>query len=54
MIDQGLLEEPDPRTVGPYAAVIAEYKRHGDKAVRRHRTAAALYYFAVAIFLEKL
>lgn len=52
-------------TVHPFAAVIAEYQKHGEKAVRRstqavnalvsnNRTKASLYYFEQAIRLGAL
>ncbi len=54
MIDQGLLEEPTPATVSPFAAVAAEYARHAAKVANRikpepnshdsNRAKAAFYY----------
>ncbi len=38
--------------VNPFADVIAEYRRHAEKAVRRNRTKASLYYFGIALLLE--
>jgi len=51
--------EENPRTIGGFTAVMNEYRRHVDKAVRRNRvhpknTEAALYYAGVIITLEQL
>ena len=51
--------EENPRTIGGFTAVIDEYRRHLDKAVRRNRvrprnTRAALYFADQIIALEKL
>lgn len=66
MIAQGLLEEVDDRTVTPFAAVIAEYRRHATKVISRpsksgdldpvspNRVKAAFYYNQTALLLETL
>lgn len=35
MIDQGHIAETNDRTVGPFTAVIAEYRRHQTKVLDR-------------------
>lgn len=47
------LEESD-RTVNPFAAVIREYQKRVDKAVRRGRTKAALRWAGLIVKLERL
>ncbi len=66
MIDQGLLEEADDRTVSPFAAVITEYRRHAAKVIQRpsksgdldpvtpNRVKAVFYYNQQAASLETL
>ncbi len=57
MIAQGRIDEDNGRTVGPFAGVIAEYRKHGEKAIRRAlndgrpRTKVSLYYFGVILLL---
>ena len=51
--------DDNPRTVGPFAAVIAEYQRHLDKCVRHNKQhpknmRAALYYAKAVVELGRI
>jgi hypothetical protein len=65
MIEQGHIAEANDRTVGPFTAVINEYRTHAARIVRRtdrlvprpatpEEIAATIYYLGTAELLESM
>ena len=65
MIESGHIAEANDREVGPFTAVIAEYRKHAARVVRRggrpvprpatpEEIAAAIYYLGTAELLESM
>ena len=66
MIDQGHIAETNDRAVGPFTAVIAEYRKHAQRIVKRkpavgqldparpEEIAGFVYYSGTADLLEAM
>jgi hypothetical protein len=64
MIESGHIAEMNDREVGPFTAVIAEYRKHArriverrlrkDRAARPAEIAGVIYYLGTAELLENL
>lgn len=54
MIRSGTILDTTELEGNPFADVIAEYKRHGRKAVEKGNLTTAVYYFGTANQLENM